>query len=467
MSGPGRSRRRTFVGAWLNAARTPMYLLDDRRRVVFFNAGCEKLTGWTAEDVTGHVCEYAVDDSDEHIDDLTCSLCPPPDVFEGEPRSIAAFVSTRDGRTHSRLLNFFPLTDDEGGIRFVLGVMTEVGQPAAPSEDSPSRMLHAELSALRSSLRRRFNIGTLIGRCPAMRRALDQLEFASRSTISVFLRGEPGTGREHLARVIHNQSDRRSRSFIPLDCRAIQSIDLQLTLRRLLHTDKADTAQAHLQAGSLFFANADRMPRDVQQLVVELCGPDAHGRRKNDDVRLMVASKQDPRSLMESDCLQPEFMYLLTTLQIDLPPLRARGDDIALLGQYFLEQCNRGQEHQVGRFAPEVLEQFHARDWPGNVAELRQVVREAHAACTTTTIRPADLSFRFRTGMDAQRVGPAIRPRAVSLEQLLIQIEAHHIRESLRLAGNNKSKAAELLGLTRARLYRRMQQLGIEDHTQS
>ncbi len=134
-----------------------------------------------------------------------------------------------------------------------------------------------------------------------------------------------------------------------------------------------------------------------------------------------------------------------------------------LLAQHFLEEMNRQGEKQVAGFAEEVASLFAEYNWPGNLSELFKVVREAHTSAQGDLIREAELPFRFRTGYDAQHIPPAEPLRPLPLEQLLSDYESDLINQALRQCKHNKSQAAELLKVNRAKLYRRMEALGIED----
>ena len=153
----------------------------------------------------------------------------------------------------------------------------------------------------------------------------------------------------------------------------------------------------------------------------------------------------------------------MTSITIPVPPLRERTDELPLISQQLLEAHNRDQNRQVTGFAAEVLEAFRKYNWPGNVAELRSVIEEARAASKSSTIQASDLPYWFRAGIDAQAFGPSAAPQPRPLAPYLAEVETEQIRRALEQARNNKSLAAELLGLTRARLYRRMEALGIED----
>jgi transcriptional regulator with PAS, ATPase and Fis domain len=168
-------------------------------------------------------------------------------------------------------------------------------------------------------------------------------------------------------------------------------------------------------------------------------------------------------SLVESDAMRADFFYRISPLRISLPPLRKRPEDFPLLAQAVLERLNVGAEIQLEGFSPEVWKEFREYNWPGNLDELSTVIEEARAACRGVLIGREDLPFRFRMGRDGQSVGPRHEPQARPLEPYLEQIERELIEQTLEQTRYNKKKTADLLGLTRAKLYRRMEALGIAD----
>jgi transcriptional regulator with PAS, ATPase and Fis domain len=202
------------------------------------------------------------------------------------------------------------------------------------------------------------------------------------------------------------------------------------------------------------------LPRDGQKIVADAFRKD---RGRGRDLRLMAATTRDPISLADDEQLRQDFFHLLTPLVIAVPPLRQRMGDLRFLAQYLLEELNRGEARQFNGFGDDVWEKFVEYNWPGNVGELLVVIREARALCNEPLIRVKDLPFRFRTGLDAQAVGPAWRPPVAPLEPLLAQTEREQIERALAESRHNKSRAAQLLGMTRPRLYRRMEILGIRD----
>jgi DNA-binding NtrC family response regulator len=285
--------------------------------------------------------------------------------------------------------------------------------------------------------------------------------------VTVLLHGASGTGKEHAARIIHFGSKGHNRSFVPLDCRSIPPRELKQTLKRLLteadeHTAESDApSMPILQPGTLYLKNVESLPRDLQQMICEAFQEVSDGSHHN--LRLMASASADLKQAVEEDAILREFHYLLTPLEIELPPLRRRPEDLEILAQSFLELFNRGADAQICGFTSEVWERFRQYHWPGNLDELKRVIQEARTACSEDVIALEDLPFRFRTGLEAQSVSPAPQPRRLPLKEHLEHVEREQIQETLLQCKQNKTKAAQLLGITRPRLYRRMQTLGIED----
>jgi DNA-binding NtrC family response regulator len=432
------------------------------RRISFFNEGCQAFTGYSPDEVLGQLCEFLTEPTDKSPESLAASLCPPAAAFEGRVASLVTHVVRKEGERQPRTLNFIPLMDEEGAVACVLGVIggTEASDRVAALE--PAQDLHAELAALRLFLSRRFATKSLICKSDAMLRVAEQATIARSTGAPGLIWGERGSGKEHLARAIHYESEWRTRAFIPLDCQSLSPLELGQTLKRLLFPSAEDAFPPGLapQPGTLYLAHVECLPRDAQMTVAEAF------RKENgrvNDLRLMASTTFDPESLADDEKLRQDFFHLLTPLCIAVPPLRYRVDDLRFLAQYLLEELNRGESRQFNGFGDDVWEKFAEYNWPGNVGELLAVIREARALCNEPLIRVKDLPFRFRSGLDAQAVGPPRRPAVGALEPLLAQTEREQIEWALAQSRHNKSRAAKLLGMTRPRLYRRMEILGIRD----
>ena len=441
---------------------TPVYMVTPDRRISFFNEGCQTLTGWPADEMLGQLCEFVTERLDNSPESLAACLCPPAAAFEGRVASLATHVVRKEGEPQPRTVNFIPLMDEEGAVACVLGMIAGAEAADRVAATDPAQDLHEELATLRIFLSRRYGTKSLVCHSDAMLRVAEQVTIARSSGSPVLIWGERGSGKEHLARAIHYESTWRTRAFIPLDCQSLSPLELGQTLKRLLFPSAEDTFPSALapQPGTLYLAQVECLPRDAQTIVADAFRKES-GRGR--DLRLIASTTLDPQSLGDDETLRQDFFHLLTPLCIAVPPLRYRMGDLRFLAQYLLEELNRGESRQFNGFGDDVWEKFTEYNWPGNVGELLAVIRDARAICNEPLIRVKDLPFRFRTGLDAQSVGPAWRPPVERLEPLLEQTEREQIERALKESRHNKSRAAQLLGMTRPRLYRRMEILGIRD----
>lgn len=473
-----RTRKTNAFERRLAATATPVFVLDAERRVRAFNAGCEALTGFSAGEVVGEICPYASTAETAGVQALVAGLCPPPDAFAGQEVNVPAYIAHREGDALPRLLHYFPLRDEDDRVTGVLGLILPIRQPAAATPVSPARQLHAELAALRISLRNRFGPNSLVCRSAVMSKVLAQLQLAQQCAAFVLLEGEAGAGKEHLARVIHFGSPAKANWFVPLDCRRLGPEELSRVLNRLLEVHQPRPLAGPVpQPGTVYLADVEFLPRDLQQLLATAFAADDPARRP--PLRLL-ASTSSQHLTVEADTnsppsplavsppteaapLRPDFLALVSTLTIQVPPLRQRGDDLPLLAQHFLEEANRESPTQKEGFDESIWPLFHQYRWPGNLDELAAVIRDAHAQSGESLIKPHDLPFRFRSALDAQLLSPPAEALPLPLDPLLTKVETQLITLALERSKYNKSKAAELLGINRARLLRRIVQLGIED----
>ncbi len=442
---------------WLRDSLTPMFVVNAQRRVALFNRGCEALTGWEAGDVLGKRVEATTAADSDSREALLAALMPPAEVWQGTAQQLDVWWPQRAQEPISRVVQFWPILNQEAALQVVLGI---VGAPvdAATSNAAPSvaQTWHRELAGLRIDLRRRFGEKSLIGRCPAMLRVIEQVRLARQSSTPVMILGEPGTGKDHVARTIHFGSSFGRRVFVPLEGRLTPGTELKRVLRHLGDDSTRRGGEPELQPGSLCLAHVGDVAGDVQERLLEVL----KAIPSEPAVRVMASSETRLEAAIAADKFSAELWQRLSPLVIELPPLRERGDDIELLAQFFLEDRNRGRERQVAGFDGDVATQLRRYRWPGNLDELRKVMEEAAEACVEGTIRSEHLPFRFRAGIDAQSLGPS-RRRIRPLDALLEQVEREELERALAATAGNMTQAAELLQIPRARLYRRLEQLGL------
>ena len=450
--------RRRRIDALIQSADSPVFAVDAQRRLMLFNAGCERLTGWSADDVLGVSCDYSSEAEPQTVATLSAALCPPPEVFEGKTAHLPATIVTRIGHSYSRLVHFHPILDDDGAVIFVFGTIREMESMPATHRVSASQRVHAELAAARNAVRERYGTSSFLGQGAAMQRVFEQFALARDSRFPVLIVGEAGTGKQHLARAIHAEGSQRVSAFVPIECRRLPAREVRRTLRRLLDTvtEESPVQPPAALPGTVYLKDADALAHDAQELLLQEFETE---RPPNAHPRFIAAVSNE--AFRES--LDRELQFRISTIRIELPALRNRPEDLPLLAQAFLERMNHGADRQLSGFAEEVWTQFEEYRWPGNLAELEAVITGARDSSTGNEIEVGDLPFRFRTGLDAQTVGPPIRPNVEPLEEYLAKIEIDRIEDALRQSRQNKAQAAKLLGMTRPRLYRRMQTLGMDD----
>ena len=447
--------RRTRLETRLNTLETPVFLVDASRTILFFNRGCENILEWSAEEILGQTCDYAIDTDADECESVCNLLCPPPEVFRGTRTEVPRYLLSHTGKTIPCVIRFSPLLDEQQQTKLVLGIIDRIEEPHTLATSSPSQQLHTELAALRLSLRNRFRFSTIIAKNEAMQRVLRQLELAIKTTQPVHFWGETGTGKEHLARVVHFESEQRRKIFIPLNCADLPPRELKQTVKKIFERDFDESVP--LEPGVLFLSQIEALTRDIQELILANYRSTAH----TDNVRLMTASSFSLTDLLDQERLLPDFFYLITTMELRIPPLRERREDLDVLAQHFLENENRYQQKQVSGFAPGVLSLFQDYYWPANLDELTKIIQAAFQATSEPLITRESLPLQFKTGIDARSLGPALSPSVKPLEQTLRQVEAEQIIQALEISKNNRTDAARLLGLTRAKLYRRMESLDI------
>lgn len=433
----------------LSQLREPVFLVDPERRIVYANRAWEALTGYPAADTLPLPCGSDGRARPGDLDGLGASFAPPPEALAGRPSATVTLILGRDGERLWRRLDYLPFRD-EPGRAWLLGIVRTTESPAL-GPDSQARRLHVELIELRERFRQRPGHEALVGRGPGFGRLLDQVAAASATAVPVLLVGEPGTGKRAVARAIHQGGSRRQAPLLGFDCQALPP---ELLLRELFGGEDSGTPRLAPPDGStLVLGDVLDLPRDLQErLVAALDGR----------VRLIATTAGDPEAALRGERLRPGTYYALTALVIQLEPLRRRLDELPLLAQHFLERANaRGARRRDG-FAAETLEVLSSYDWPGNLRELGRVVDAAHGRGEDDLVRPEDLPAAIRGNLGAAFTPPP-PPPSEPLDALLTRVERRIIELALRRSRQNKSRAADLLGISRPRLYRRIKELELPD----
>ena len=440
----------------LNSAKQPIYVLDEELTIVFLNRAAQE---WleTEQSLVGRKCAYRSSLSVEGLDGVAAGLCPPPGVLSGETAVATVSRVAEDGRLIERRARFLPVGVGADDLLGVLAVLEAVDRPpgdveqAVDIDQSGPHALHEQVRRFRQEAAARYRADRLIGQGPAMRLARRQVELATAGRGSVLLVGPTGSGRRHVAAAIHYGAAPTG-TLVPLDC-ALLGVDLLEEVLTAVAREKHLGEQA--VPGTLLFHRIDELSPDMQ---VELTGLLT---RRPLSLRPVATAAEPLLELARRGQFRMDLAAALSVIVIELPPLVQRRDDLPLLAQLFLEELNTGGSRQKGGFTPAALDLLDGYGWPGNLDELAEAVAEAHQHATGGEIDVADLPERLRVvGRAAARPRPS--EETIVLEEYLGRVERELIRRALARAKGNKAQAARLLGTTRARLYRRMQQLEIQ-----
>jgi two-component system response regulator HydG len=331
--------------------------------------------------------------------------------------------------------------------------------------------LQEQVKVLSAAVARSDRFGEMIGVSPAMRELYDLLERVSDSESSILITGESGTGKELVARSIHRRSRRKTGPFVAVNCAAVPEALLESELfghAKGAFTDaRAERKGLFLEAtgGTLFLDEIGEMPLPMQAKLLRALEessvrPVGSDKEVGFDVRLLSATNRDLEAAVEDSRFREDLFFRINVIPIEVPPLRARGTDVLLLAQHFVNTLSERSGKKVAGIAENAAERLLAYSWPGNVRELRNVIERAVALTHYEKIAVEDLSEKIRNYRASQVfVGGDDPTELVSLEDL----ERRYILHVLHTVGDNKSVAARILGLDRKTLYRKLKQYGVEE----
>ncbi|RDV81196.1 sigma-54-dependent transcriptional regulator [Ammonifex thiophilus] len=318
--------------------------------------------------------------------------------------------------------------------------------------------------------------GTLIGCSPAMQEVYKTIGRIADSDVTVLIQGESGTGKELVAEAIHYNSPRQGRPFVKIDCTAIPENLLESELfghekgaftgahtRKLGKFELADGGTVFLdEIGDISPALQAKLLRFLQEKAFERVGG-TETRRV--DVRIIAATNKDLEERVKSGLFREDLYYRLNVVEIRLPPLRERKEDVMLLVDYFVSLSNRKFGKQVTGLTRSVADILLQYNWPGNVRELRNVCERAVLMARGNVITPESLpEYLLRAVRSRSETWhPAEDKRVLPLKEMVAEMERSAILRALEEHRGNKTAVARALGMSRTTLYAKMKELGIAD----
>ncbi|MEA2059884.1 MAG: sigma-54 dependent transcriptional regulator [Thermodesulfobacteriota bacterium] len=323
--------------------------------------------------------------------------------------------------------------------------------------------IKSEYSYLKGKIDRITRFDNIIGESPAMQKIYSLIEEVAETDSPVLILGETGTGKELVAKAIHVKSNRNQLPFVPINCGALPDSLLESEL--FGYCKGAFTGAEHnrkgffevVSGGTLFLDEigeiTQKMQVDLLRAVEEKKITRLGDTRQIDvDFRLLSATKQNLEDKINEGSFRSDFFYRINIISISLPPLRERGKDIILLARHFLEKYSQDTKKKIDSIDKSVLNAFLNYPWLGNVRELQNSMERAVVLSKSRTLTLSDFPFLQSRPEKQQRIGK---------DSTLQELERKHIESVLENNAFNISKSAEILGISRATLHRKIKRLQI------
>jgi DNA-binding NtrC family response regulator len=354
-----------------------------------------------------------------------------------------------------------------GAYHYVVKPFLNADVVAHVNRIAQMRTLSDDVARLREKAERE-GFGTVIGRSRTMQEVVRTVRTVAKSDASVLIEGESGTGKEVIARAIHDASGRAAGPFVPLSCASLPESLIEAELfghEAGSFTDAKKQRKGRFelaQGGTLFLDDVDDLKVEVQVKLlraIETRKIERVGGEKlvDVDIRLLVATKQDLREMVEKGSFREDLFFRLNVVTIKLPPLRDRSEDVPLLVEHFVRAHGGGRPYEL---KPEVMDELVKYPWPGNVRELRHAVERAIALAgegrhlkREHLIPPSD---EFRSGA-------RISTHVATLKEMVEDAEKEHIKHVLKLTRGHRAQAAKHLGISRKNLWEKLRDYGLEE----
>lgn len=413
----------------LHHVQDPLFVMNQRRQIIFSNAAWQSLTNLSSTDAKSLTCTTR--DTGQTYADLASVLSPSEEAMNGTAITVRRPCPGRQTGPPWWDVDFMPFMND-GKHQAILGRIRVVDS----TRDVKSSPITDSAANLRLQTQQRYSLALWESAVPAVRRMATQARLVATAVCPAALVGETGTGKRTLARAIHVLSARRELPFVGLACDRLPAD----AIRAAIEPKPENIGMVYLQAPA-------SLPRDLQ---AELA------KRLSDRTHVLLGCPTEPASDLRDGRLTEELWAAASTVVISVLPLRLRLPDLPRLVDKLLSlACANRTVHLTAA----AMENLRSHSWPGNLNELDDVLRLALARTDQSVIDVGDLPLALRESVDV----PPPRESFPPLDKLLEQVEARMIRLALDRAGGNKTKAAELLGIWRPRLLRRMEALGIAD----
>ncbi len=422
-----------------------VFTVDDKRRITSFNRAAEQITGIPREEAIGRRCSEV----------LRASMCETDCALEktlatGDPIiGRTAFIVDASGRRIPISVSTALLRDRKD--RVVGGA--ETFRDMSLVED------------LRKQLEGRLNVGDIVFVSHEMKRIVDVLPRVAESESTVLVTGETGTGKELVARALHDLSPRQKGPFVAINCGALPDTLLESELfgyKKGAFTGAVKDRSGHFamaEGGTLLLDEIGEVSPALQVRLLRVLQDGSYEplgatRSEHADVRVVAATNKDLAAMVDAGQFRQDLYYRINVVNIEVPPLRGRREDIPLLVDHFIRYFNVLRSRDVPGASPEALALFMAHDFPGNVRELANAVEHAFVLCGHGFIEPRHLPREL-----AARPLPLHPPTDIASARS--DAETRAILDALARSNNSRVAAARALGMHKSTLFRKVKALGI------
>lgn len=436
----------------LNSLSEGVCAVDADLRVGCFNSQAERLTGMSSHEVLGGTLETLFPDTAEEWEQLVRDVLHSEKPVQGLLKDLAH----QSGEHIPVVANASPVRDSN---RTVVGVVLTFQDNRA-------------IELLRRELRQECTFGDIVSKDSRIHRILEILPNVAESESTVLILGPTGTGKELFARAIHAASPRRNGPFVAVNCGALPDTLLESELfgyKRGAFTDATHDKPGRFalaRGGTLFLDEVGDLSQAMQVKLMRVLQehqyePLGGTETEEADVRVVAATNRDVGALVEGGEFRADLYYRLNVIQFDLPPLADRPGDVPLLVERFVEVLNAEKGREIKRVSHGAMSCLMAYDYPGNVRELKNIIERAYILCRYDEIREECLPNHLLHAASS-RPSPRTRSVAMPFQRMRPEEQRKLIHKTLRENQGHRGRTADMLGIDRTTLWRKMKQFDMQ-----